>query len=50
MRNKYFYLVLLLLSVLVGCKTQKQHRNSEVTQETQEEIDQLVNHLKKLYA
>lgn len=28
MRNKYFYLVILLLSVLVGCKTQKQATKS----------------------
>lgn len=36
MRNKYFYLVLLLFTVLVGCKTQKQ--NKESLTEVQEEI------------
>lgn len=48
MKNKYFYLVILLFTVLVGCKTQKQHRNGEVSQETPEEIVPKVDTVKMI--
>lgn len=38
MKNKYFYLVLLLFTVLVGCKTQKESRQATTLSEAQEEI------------
>ena len=38
MRNKYFYLILLLFAALVGCKTQKQTKEAETLLETPEEI------------
>ena len=42
MRNKYFYLILLLFTVLVGCKTQKQTRetlNETVAEEIVPKVD-----------
>ena len=38
MKNKYFYLILLLFAALVGCKTQKQTKEAETLLETPEEI------------
>ena len=42
MKNKYFYLILLLFTVLVGCKTQKQTRetlNETVAEEIVPKVD-----------
>lgn len=42
MRNKYFYLVLLLLSVLVGCKTQKQATEARSLSEPLEAVEEVI--------
>ena len=42
MRNKYFYLVLLFLSVLVGCKTQKQATEARSLSEPLEAVEEVI--------
>jgi hypothetical protein len=48
MKNKYFYLILLLFAALVGCKTQKQTKEAETLLETPEEIAPKIDTVKMI--